>query len=88
MAKDKFQELRRSQFIFTYGPGALIEGINGPRLMPSLEQGFGKKQFDYYKKKNAIPDIRMGSAIKNEMQDDEKIIKFTNTKPKNFSIVI
>ena len=76
MAKDKFQELRRSQFIFTYGPGALIEGINGPRLMPSLEQGFGKKHFEYYKNKNAIPDIRMGSAIKNEMQDDEKTIKF------------
>lgn len=28
------QSLRPSQFITTYGPGALIEGKNGPRLIP------------------------------------------------------
>lgn len=32
------QHLRRSQFITTYGPGALLEGQDGPKIIPSLEQ--------------------------------------------------
>jgi hypothetical protein len=31
------QALRRSQFITTYGPGAILEGRMGPRIIPSLE---------------------------------------------------
>jgi len=31
------QSIRRSQFITTYGPGAILEGPEGPRMIPSLE---------------------------------------------------
>ena len=30
-------QIRRSQFLTTYGPGAILEGINGPRVIPSPE---------------------------------------------------
>lgn len=30
-------QIRRSQFITTYGPGAILEGPHGPRMIPSLE---------------------------------------------------
>ena len=39
MSFDNFQELRRSQFILTYGPGSIIETKYGPRLIPSLRYG-------------------------------------------------
>jgi len=32
------QSIRRSQFITTYGPGAILEGPNGPRIIPIIEQ--------------------------------------------------
>lgn len=32
------QSLRRSQFITTYGPGAILEGPNGPRIVVSLDR--------------------------------------------------
>ena len=37
--KNDLQELRRSQFIFTYGPGALIESKNGPVIIPKISNG-------------------------------------------------
>ena len=39
MSSQKSQSLRRSQFIFTYGPGAILESKNGPRLIPSIRNG-------------------------------------------------
>ena len=33
------QSIRPSQFITTYGPGAIIEGKNGPRLIPAPDMG-------------------------------------------------
>lgn len=37
------QHLRRSQFILTYGPGAILEGQYGPRLIPAPDSGvFGQ----------------------------------------------
>lgn len=30
-------QIRRSQFLTTYGPGAILEGVNGPRVIPSPE---------------------------------------------------
>ena len=33
------QSIRPSQFITTYGPGSIIEGKNGPRLIPSPDIG-------------------------------------------------
>ncbi|MCD9186333.1 MAG: DUF1998 domain-containing protein [Pyrinomonadaceae bacterium] len=32
------QSLRRSQFITTYGPGAILEGSNGPRIIPTIDR--------------------------------------------------
>ncbi|PKL78148.1 MAG: hypothetical protein CVV27_03885 [Candidatus Melainabacteria bacterium HGW-Melainabacteria-1] len=32
------QQLRRSQFILTYGPGSILEGPNGPRIVLALDQ--------------------------------------------------
>lgn len=32
------QSIRRSQFITTYGPGAILEGPEGPRIIPTLEE--------------------------------------------------
>ena len=32
------QSIRRSQFITTYGPGSILEGPNGPRIIPVIEQ--------------------------------------------------
>ena len=32
------QHIRRSQFITTYGPGAILEGQDGPKIIPSLDQ--------------------------------------------------
>ena len=36
------QNLGKSQFILTFGPGSIIESVNGPRLIPSLKNGFKK----------------------------------------------
>lgn len=35
----KSQMIRPSQFILTYGPGAILEGPNGPRIVPGLQEG-------------------------------------------------
>ena len=61
------QELRRSQFILVYGPGSIIEGPNGSRLIPSFE-GLGEKNCDdSFFKKYEIKDVRM-----NQLLDDGK----------------
>lgn len=65
--KSTKQELRRSQFVTVYGPGALIEGPNGSRLIPSLE-GLGKNCNDAFFKDNELKDIRM-SRLLNEEDD-------------------
>lgn len=31
------QSIRRSQFITTYGPGSILEGPNGPKMIPAIE---------------------------------------------------
>lgn len=37
------QQIRPSQFITTYGPGAILEGPDGPRIIPSLTVLFGDR---------------------------------------------
>ena len=53
------QPLMRSQFILVYGPGAIIESENGPRLIPNLDIGINK--FGKTAKKYEINDVRMNS---------------------------
>jgi len=60
------QQMRRSQFVLSYGPGSIIEGKNGPRLIPSIENGlnpalFNQSVFRDYE----IVDPRLEMAIKN-----------------------
>ncbi len=67
------QHIRRSQFVLTYGPGALIESKNGPRLIPSLEHGLGcrfnLRTFERYE----ITDSRLRIVIKNLTGKDARI---------------
>ena len=37
------QQIRRSQFVFTYGPGAILEGPNGPRIILRPDLGLFRK---------------------------------------------
>lgn len=58
------QPLMRSQFILAYGPGAIIESENGPRLIPNLDIGINK--FGKTAKKYEINDVRMENLISKE----------------------
>ena len=44
MSKD-IQNIRESQFVLMYGPGALIEGKNGSRLMPDIKRCLGNRRY-------------------------------------------
>ena len=72
---EKTQPLMRSQFILTYGPGAIIESENGPRLIPSLD--IGMKDFSKVTKNYRISDIRMEQLINNVKGANENIRLFT-----------
>lgn len=63
------QPLMRSQFIFVYGPGSIIESENGPRLIPNLEIGINK--FSTTANKYKINDVRMENLISKERKNDE-----------------
>ena len=55
------QPLRRSQFIITYGPGAILEGAEGPRIIPSLERSrlFERRNPSDFE----ITDLRLSEAL-------------------------
>ena len=57
------QPIRRSQFITTYGPGAILEGPDGPRLIPTLGDSHifdGRRATDF-----EITDQRLSQALLN-----------------------
>ena len=57
------QPIRRSQFITTYGPGAILEGPDGPRLIPTLGDSHvfdGRSPNDF-----EITDQRLSQALLN-----------------------
>lgn len=57
------QLLRRSQFITTYGPGAILEGPDGPRIIPVLEHS---SIFDQQRPSDfEITDLRLSQALLN-----------------------
>jgi len=56
------QQIRRSQFVLVYGPGALIEGRNGSRIIPRANWGI--KNFFSQCTKYEISDKRMEFVIK------------------------
>lgn len=76
------QQLRRSQFVLMYGPGSIIEGPHGSRLIPSLE-GLGEKNCnDAFFTKYEIQDIRMSRMLNEKSKTDNHLISI----PSNDSI--
>lgn len=61
--KDKIQDLRRSQFILTYGPGSILEGRDGPRIIPSLGWGLGGK-LGRMLQEYEVHDLRMSFVLR------------------------
>lgn len=55
------QNLGKSQFILTFGPGSIIESVNGPRLIPSLRNGFRKT---WAITGNEVENIRMVGVVR------------------------
>jgi len=68
MKNDDVQQVRQSQFILSLGPGAIIESVNGPRLIPSLRSGLGDR-FTKYVKSNEIKEVRLKSLFDKEEED-------------------
>ncbi|MHA1150941.1 MAG: DrmB family protein [Promethearchaeota archaeon] len=71
------QHLRGSQFIYTYGPGAILETNKGPRIIPLPNIGlFGKTgtdvQLDY---RFEISDPRISSLIDEKMDEEVKVFR-------------
>lgn len=60
------QSIRPSQFITTYGPGSILEGPDGPRIVLSLDHSdvFGTQPVDDY----AIDEARLASLVPNGAQ--------------------
>ncbi len=77
MVRD-IQEIRESQFVLMYGPGALIESKNGTRLIPEINHCLGSKKYnaDFLKKNEFDNEIRMSSVIKS-ITDESKIHLFS-----------
>src|SRR5436305_11773594 len=78
------QALRRSQFITTYGPGAILEGRLGPRVIPVLGGGLstifsddGKRTMQDFE----ITDSRLSSAL----LGGANIIRLPSNAELNFS---
>lgn len=79
------QNIRRSQFILTYGPGSILEGRNGPRIIPTLGWGFGNN-FGRILKEYEVTDIRMSNVIKKRMTKfKDKDVRFFKI-PSNASL--
>jgi hypothetical protein len=57
------QQIRRSQFLTVYGPGAILEGPDGPRVIPTLQ---GSEVFtDHNPVDFEITDLRMSRVLLN-----------------------
>ena len=77
MVRD-IQEIRESQFVLMYGPGALIESKNGTRLIPEINHCLGSRKYnaDFLKKNEFDNEIRMSSVIRS-ITDESKIHLFS-----------
>ena len=60
---EKVQHIRRSQFVTTYGPGSIIEGRRGPRVILRADMGLGTLFSQETLEKFEIPDIRMSHLV-------------------------
>ncbi len=83
------QEIRRSQLILTYGPGAIIESIYGPRLIKSIDRGMGKQFSQKNLEKYEIENNRLCTGIQsivNEYRNNNIISGIYGKVPDNVHI--
>jgi len=59
------QHLRHSQFVITYGPGALVESINGPRIIPMPNIGLFTSRSGLRPEDYEISDKRIRQLLGN-----------------------
>ena len=60
------QSIRMSQFVTTYGPGAILESADGPRIIPSGDIGlFGNGNLNLRPERFEISDQRMSAGLLN-----------------------
>lgn len=59
------QHIRISQFVVTYGPGSIIEGIEGPRVIPTSDIGLFASQTSLVPWDYEISDQRMSQGLLN-----------------------
>lgn len=57
------QSIRPSQFILTYGPGAILEGKNGPRIIPEPDIGIFEPNSQFNPWNYRIDDDRMSQGL-------------------------
>ena len=57
------QKIRPSQFILMYGPGAILEGKDGPRLIPDARIGLFGGSSDFKPNDYRIDDNRMSKGM-------------------------
>ena len=57
------QKIRPSQFILVYGPGAILEGKNGPRMIPDAGIGLFDPSRDFHPEDYRIDDKRMSEGL-------------------------
>ena len=62
--RNDVQNIRKSQFVLSYGPGSIIEGKNGSRLIPNVDTGLTRYLSEEFLEKNEIDDIRMSNIVK------------------------
>lgn len=68
------QHIRRSQFVLTYGPGAIIESERGPRLIPSINQGLQDPSLSSAVLEGfEITDSRLRTILKNLRNTESRI---------------
>ena len=72
--KRDIQNIRESQFVLVYGPGALIESKNGSRLIPNIKHCLGPKRYyndDFLGNNEFKEEIRIRNIIKKEENQDK-----------------
>lgn len=62
MSENDLFDMRRSQFVLTYGPGSIIESQNGARLIPKPGTGIRNWGSDLLENFE-IEDVRMGAVL-------------------------
>lgn len=67
--RNDVQNIRKSQYVLTYGPGSIIESQHGSRIMPTIDTGIPFYIDEDFLDKNKIDDIRMSTIIEGFEED-------------------